>query len=96
MGLLLEMGTELQTHIRLNPDTKTVKQSALWQEENLPVESLLAALVLVNGEYKKDGAEPGVILNHLEGLCNGKALQLGGKASTGKGLCQVRLVGGVR
>jgi CRISPR-associated protein Cmr4 len=96
MGLLLEMGTELQTHIRLNPDTKTVKQGALWQEENLPVESLLAALVLVNGEYKKDGAEPGVILSHLESLCNGQALQFGGKASTGKGLCQVRLAGGAR
>lgn len=92
MGLLLEMGTELQTHVRLNPDTKTVDNGALWQEESLPVESLLVSLVLVNGAEGKVKASAEGIQAHLGSLCHEKTLQFGGKASVGKGLCRVGLV----
>ena len=90
MGLLLEMGTELQAHVRLDPNTKTVVKGALWHEESLPVESLLASLVAVNDA---PGGITGIqILAHLKGLCGGKSVQFGGKASVGKGLCSVGLV----
>ncbi len=94
MGLLLEMGTELQAHVRLDPETKTVADGALWHEESLPVESLLASLVLVNPESKRGGggASAKDIGDHLKQLCNGKAIQFGGKASVGKGLCNVGMV----
>ena len=90
MGLLLEMGTELQAHVRLDPNTKTVVKGALWHEESLPVESLMASLVAVNDA---PGGITGIqILAHLKGLCGGKSVQFGGKASVGKGLCSVGLV----
>lgn len=94
MGLLLEMGTELQAHVRLDPDTKTVAEGALWHEESLPVESLLASLVLVNPESKKGGggASADAITVHVKGLCHQKVIQFGGKATVGKGLCKVGLV----
>lgn len=94
MGLLLEMGTELQAHVRLDPETKTVADGALWQEESLPVESLLASLVLVNPEMKKGGGglSANAITEHVKALCHQKAIQFGGKASVGKGLCKVGLV----
>jgi CRISPR-associated protein Cmr4 len=92
MGLLLEMGTELQTHVRLDPDTKTVAKGALWQEESLPVESLLASLVVVNGAEGKVKAAAEGIQAHLVSLCHEKTLQFGGKASVGKGLCRIGLV----
>lgn len=94
MGLLLEMGTELQAHVRLDPETKTVADGALWHEESLPVESLLSSLVLVNPETRKGGggASANDIAAHLKGLCHQKAIQFGGKASVGKGLCNVGLV----
>lgn len=94
MGLLLEMGTELQAHVRLDPDTKTVAEGALWHEESLPVESLLASLVLVNPETKKGGGGASAIeiTNHLKGISHQKTIQFGGKASVGKGLCHVGLV----
>ena len=93
MGLLLDTGTELQAHIRLDPETKTVADGALWHEESLPVESLLSSLVLVNPETKKGGggAPAEEISEHLKRLCHRKAIQFGGKASVGKGLCNVGL-----
>ena len=92
MGLLLEMGTELQAHVRLDPDTKTVANGALWHEESLPVETLLASLVLVNPEPRKGGHSAQEVSAHLNRLCHRKAIQFGGKASVGKGLCPVGLV----
>lgn len=93
MGLLLDTGTELQAHVRLDPETKTVADGALWHEESLPVESLLASLVLVNPEMKKGGGGTSAsgIGDHLKKLCHKKAIQFGGKASVGKGLCNVGL-----
>lgn len=94
MSLLLEMGTELQTHVCLDPDTKTVRKGQLWQEENLPVESLLAGLVQVNAA---PGTTEAALAKHLAGLCTrgqSKAtLQFGGKSTVGKGLCLVGLAG---
>ena len=84
------MGTELQAHVRLNPDTKTVVKGQLWHEESLPVESLMASLVAVSAA--PGGITEGQILAHLQTLCCQKSVQFGGKASVGKGLCSVGLV----
>jgi CRISPR-associated protein Cmr4 len=92
MGLLLETGTELQAHVRLDPETKTVASGALWHEESLPVETLLASLVLVHPEPRKGGYSAQELAAHLQQLCDQKAIQFGGKASVGKGLCHVGLV----
>jgi CRISPR-associated protein Cmr4 len=102
MTLLLETGTELQTHVCLDSDTKTVKSGQLWQEESLPVESLLVALVQVNPEQNSGASKDPTgsqkeLDMHLRNLCTREGrkatLQFGGKSTVGKGLCQVGLVG---
>lgn len=96
MSLLLETATEVNAHIRLDNEKKTVAQGALWYQESLPAESVLAGLVVaaevkpVNGRVKRDGEE---LLKHVVGLTKG-IVQLGGKATVGQGSCFVRIAGG--
>ena len=72
--------TEVQTHIKVDIETGTVEEGALWTEEYVPAEAVFYFRVFrVNGnEYKK---------------CNykieEKVIQLGGNSSTGKGFVEV-------
>ena len=93
MALLLQTCTEITQRIRLDPEKKTVAAGALWSEEALPVESVLAGLVVVSPVRQKDGTDPdpAAMLGYVKGLAEGGAVQLGGKASVGRGLCRVRL-----
>ena len=60
MSFLLETAMEVQAHIRLDNDTKTVERGGLWYQESLPAESVLAGLVVAadvtaaNGRYKRE------------------------------------------
>ncbi len=96
MALLLQTATEITTRIRLNPESKTVDGGALWSEEALPVESLLAGLVVATPVVqKKDNKryDANELLGYVRGLAEAGAVQLGGKATVGRGLCRLRLVG---
>lgn len=94
MAFLLETATEVVARIRLDDETKTVARGALWYEENLPAESLLYALVRAERSFRKGKAlEAKAILGLLVGLL-GEAVQFGGKATVGRGLCRVRVVEG--
>ncbi|GIW29298.1 MAG: type III-B CRISPR module RAMP protein Cmr4 [Meiothermus sp.] len=88
MGFLLETATEVVARIRLEDETKTVAQGALWYEESLPAESLLYGLLSLGSSRKKEVA---VSLDDLKPLLG--YTQMGGKASVGRGLCQLRLGG---
>lgn len=96
MSLLLETATEVNAHIRLDNDKKTVAQGALWYQESLPAESVLAGLVVaadvkaINGRAERKGED---LLKHVAGLTKG-IVQLGGKATVGQGSCFVRIAGG--
>lgn len=96
MGLLLQTATEITMRIRLNVKTKTVDDGALWSEEALPVESILTGLVVATPVQQKGGGVPlaDTLLNHVSGLATQGAVQLGGKATVGRGLCRMRLEGG--
>jgi CRISPR-associated protein Cmr4 len=89
MGFLLETATEVVARIRLEDESKTVAQGALWYEESLPAESLLYSLVALGSSRKKEVA---VALDDLRPLLG--FAQMGGKASVGRGLCRLRLGGG--
>lgn len=82
---LAESATEVQPHVRIDAEFKRVVGGALWYEESLPAEAVLAGLVWcdrVNGVA-------GVTKDQVLGLCADKdgpnAVQLGGKATVGKG-----------
>jgi CRISPR-associated protein Cmr4 len=93
MSLLLQTSTEITTRIRLDPDRKTVDGGALWSEEALPVESVLAGLVVAAPVMQKDKTVPeaGAMLDYVKGLAERGAMQIGGKATVGRGLCRIRL-----
>lgn len=91
---LCEAGTEVSAHIRIDEESGTVAGGALWYEEALPVETLLAGTVWCDRVYhsKQDAKGVNGDLTKeklLENFCSRPLeLQIGGKASTGKG--QVR------
>jgi CRISPR-associated protein Cmr4 len=96
MSILLETATEVTAHIRLNNETKTVDKGALWYQESLPAESVLAGIVVaadvkaVNQRSERKAAD---LLKHVASLTKG-LVQLGGKATAGQGSCFVRIAGG--
>lgn len=84
---LCESGTEVSPHIRIDDTTGVVAKGALWYEEALPVETVLTGKVWCDKVYKSS-EEAAVESSALfEKYCTAElSLQLGGKASTGKGL----------
>lgn len=97
-GFLLDTATEVSARIKMDDDSKTVdkKTGGLWYEEALPAESVLFGLTLafpnertvINGE--RLSADD--VLEHVRSRLGG-ALQFGGKATVGRGICRV-LMGG--
>lgn len=82
--------TDVQARIRLDPQRKTVQEGALWYEESLPAESVLFGLIAAEAS-RKPGADldPAQVIARAVGDAAGRALQFGGKASTGRGLCRL-------
>lgn len=101
MNFLLDTATEVTARIKLLEDKKTVQKGGLWYEEALPAETILSGL-LVATEIKQNG-QPRVSVtetfNVIKNTITTNApndnrphpVQLGGKATTGKGLCYVHL-----
>jgi CRISPR-associated protein Cmr4 len=96
MSLLLLTATEVSARVRLAEETKTVAKGALWYEEALPAESVLAGLAVaadVQAVGRRQEHTAGSLLAHVTSLTGGM-VQLGGKANVGRGSCLVRLSGG--
>jgi CRISPR-associated protein Cmr4 len=87
LSFLLETATEITARIQLENDRKTVKEGALWYEEALPAESILAGLMLVQ-EIKANADEVRQVIEKIAQ----SSLQVGGNSTVGHGLCRVRLV----
>jgi CRISPR-associated protein Cmr4 len=97
MALLLETATEVTARVRLNEETKTVARGALWYEESLPAESILAGLAVawnVTAANGRSQRTAGDLLAHIGRLTAEGMVQLGGKANVGRGSCLVHLAGG--
>lgn len=77
---LCDTGTEVNARIRIDDETGTAAQGALWYEEDLPAETILAGAVWCAEKLRPI----------MEKYCGESlTLQLGGKASTGKGQARV-------
>lgn len=81
-----QYATEIQTHVRLDPQKKTVKKGALWTTENLPADSLLYAPLMATsirngGSHQLDAS---AVMGELDDL-NLSRFQLGGDETTGQG-----------
>lgn len=88
-------GTEVQTHIAINQDTKTVKEGALWTSESLPVDTVLYAPVQSTSARRKDAAlkEAAALLTAVTGLKLPR-IHLGGDETTGQGVVALNFLGG--
>ncbi|NTV64743.1 MAG: type III-B CRISPR module RAMP protein Cmr4, partial [Oscillochloris sp.] len=89
LSFLLTTATEVTARIKLEEQSKTVKKGGLWYEEALPSETVLAGPVMIGKTSLADGEIVRVIATCVE-----QPLQLGGKATVGRGLCRVTLTKG--
>lgn len=86
--------TEVQTHVRIEPDKKTVARGALWTAEYLPADSLLyAPLFFTDARSKGNGKSVEAVVQEFDYL-NGAHLQVGGDETTGQGWMAARIYGG--
>ncbi len=92
LSFLLETATEVVARIRLKEDTKAVEKGGLWYEEALPAETVLAGLAMAmpNEKTRLNEGQIFEVITH----CIAKPVQLGGKATVGRGLCRVILAQG--
>lgn len=89
MAFLWEMATQIDTRVRINPDTRTVADGALWTEESLPPETLLIG-VMAADRVRRPREKPmdeGQVLDTV--LVKEHVLQIGGKATVGRGLSRL-------
>jgi len=86
--------TEVQTHVRIEPDKKTVAKGALWTAEYLPADSLLyAPLFFTDARTNTNGKTVEAVIREFDYL-NGSHLQVGGDETTGQGWVAARIYGG--
>ena len=93
--------TVVEPHVRILNETGTADPGGLFYTENLPPETILAGLVMASVERRKSGANPDGLMNaqqvidavlkddgKRQGLTD-RLLQVGGDATTGRGLIVV-------
>lgn len=95
---LCETGTEVHTRVKIDEHNKVVETGKLWTEESMPAETILAGIVQCERIFQKNGAKDGSIkpddlmkqFATTSDPRNPLVLQLGGKATVGRG--QMRCV----
>ena len=91
-GYFAQHATVVEPHVRIDPTTGTALDGGLFYTENLPPESLLLAPLLASATRSgraDDKLEADEVLVKLKTALNGKLIQLGGDATTGRGLVLV-------
>ena len=88
LSFLLQTATEITARIQLEQEKKTVKRGALWYEEALPAETVLYGLVVASPVMNVEATEVFTTIGDLVK----PALQFGGSATVGRGLCQLQLI----
>jgi len=93
-----ESATLVEPHVRINPQTGTADDGGLFYTENLPPESLLVAPLLASqtrtGKKKgdQDWKDAVSVLAKIKNVIDGKLIQIGGDATTGRGLVVAKVV----
>jgi CRISPR-associated protein Cmr4 len=88
MTFLWETATQIDTRVRISPETRTVAQGALWTEESLPPETLLIGLLAAEDARRPRGGLDAASVLELA-LPKETTLQFGGKATIGRGRCRM-------
>lgn len=106
-GHFVRNATVVEAHVRIDEQTGTAAGGALFYTENLPSETLLAGLVLASVERRKGADTDGLLdaesvlaavltdKGERHGLLD-HLLQVGGDATTGRGLIVIHAASGDR
>lgn len=85
----------VEPHVRIDADTGTASEGGLFYTENLPPESLMIAPLMASQTRSgKDTLPAEVVMTQTKALLHGKVLQIGGDATTGRGLVVASVVEG--
>lgn len=86
----------VEPHVRIDDKTGTAADGGLFYTENLPPESLLVAPLLASQTRTGKGNEfpAEAVMTQLKTVIDGKLLQIGGDATTGRGLVVAKVVEG--
>ncbi|MCY4470243.1 MAG: type III-B CRISPR module RAMP protein Cmr4 [Thiotrichales bacterium] len=95
-GYFVEHATLVEPHVRIDDATGTADGGGLFYTENLPPESLLIAPLFTSAS--RDGGDDRLgadeVMGEIRNALAGGLLQIGGDATTGRGLVTARVLGG--
>jgi len=89
--------TEVQTHIAMDYDKKTVKDGALWTSESLPIDTLLYVPLIANKSRSNEETTKDLNGNDvLKKISNAglSRINFGGDETTGQGFVALKFLGG--
>ncbi|WP_347484807.1 type III-B CRISPR module RAMP protein Cmr4 [Vandammella animalimorsus] len=88
-GYFAEHAMLVEPHVRIDPHTGSAKNQGLFYTENLPPESLLIAPLMASQTRtgkKEEQLKAEEVFIQIKTLIDGRLLQIGGDATTGRGL----------
>jgi len=88
--------TEVQTHIKLDVEKKTVETGALWTAESLPVDTLMyVPLSAQSSRYREHKISADEVLKRITAATHKVTrINFGGDETTGQGFVAMRFLGG--
>ncbi len=96
-GYFAENATLVEPHVRIDETTGSAQDGGLFYTENLPPEALLVAPLLASVTRtgnKDDFMNAAAVMLKLRTVLDAKVLQIGGDATTGRGLVTARILEG--
>lgn len=97
-GYFAEHATLVEPHVRINDETGTADDGGLFYTENLPPESLLIAPLFTSATRDSNREagrlEADAVMLQIKNAVDGRLLQIGGDATTGRGLVAAKVLGG--
>lgn len=93
---LTKNATVVEPHVRINNKTGAADDGGLFYTENLPPETLMLGSLMASRERsnKNNGLDAQAVLAQVTSAIDGQLLQVGGDATTGRGLVAARVVNG--
>lgn len=90
MTFLWETGTQLDTRVRIDDESRTVVEGALWIEESLPPETVLIGQMFADRSRAADTSlDSQAVVTAVLPDSKAMHLQVGGKATVGRGVCRL-------
>jgi len=94
----VNLSTEVITRTKIDNETGTVEQGALFTEEYLPAESIMYSLVLTAPEFSENPSnktfktEEDLSKFFNDFVNNNPVMQIGGNATLGKGITRIKML----